>query len=325
MGSRVFLVAVTMSQEPAAAAPPGVASNLNNPSGNLHFWLNISQYLCIPIIAIFVFTRIYVKIFMLHQFYSEDWLCLISWILGTAWFALQIASADTGGGYHQWDVSKQNLVLFYKTNYAQMVLYGPMILMVKLSILFMLARFFDPYYKWVIFIYVFSALLTAYTIAATVSKICICQPISTFWYGVDVTHGRCLQQLEIFLTDTVVSVVSDIIILILPTALISKVNMAFKKKVRVALILAAGGLVCVVTIVRLVWVVIYRNSADKTWTIKRIDVVTNAEIAVGIICACLPSVAILVARVNKFVSARYGLGVAKSSTSSRSPMWTRKP
>jgi hypothetical protein len=188
-----------------------------------------------------------------------------------------------------------------------MVMYGPLILAVKLSILFMLARFFAPYQKWVIFIYAFSVLLTAYTIAAAIAKICICQPIGTFWYGIDVTHGRCLRQLEIVLTDTIVSVVSDMMILILPMVLISKLNISFKKKLRVTLVLTAGGLVCVVTIIRLVWVVIYQNSADKTWSITRIDLLANAEIAVGIICACLPPVAILVAHVSKFVRTRFGL------------------
>lgn len=217
-----------------------------------------------------------------------------------------------------------DLTLF-QTNYAQMVMYGPMILAVKLSILFMLARFFAPYRNWIIFIYIFSALLTAYTIAATIAKICICQPISTFWYGIDVTHGRCLRQLEIFLTDTIISVVSDLMILILPMVLISKLNMSFKKKLRVTLVLAAGGLVCVVTIIRLVWVVVYQNSTDKTWSIKRIDLVTNAEIAVGIICACLPAVAILTAHVSKFVRTRFGLSVSSLSNSSKSLKWAKKP
>jgi hypothetical protein len=201
-----------------------------------------------------------------------------------------------------------------------MVIYGPLILAVKLSILWMLARFFDPYQRWVTFIYVFSGVLAAYTIAATIAKVCICQPIDTFWYGLDVTHGRCLRQLEIFLTDTVVSVVSDLIILILPIVLISKLNMSIKKKVKVTCVLAAGGLVCLVTVIRLAWVVVYRDSTDKTWTIKRIDMIAEAEIAVGIICACLPAVAILPAQVVRYIRGRCGLSVpSDNSTTTRSP------
>jgi len=194
---------------------------------------------------------------------------------------------------------------FWKINYAQMVMYGPLVLAVKLSILLMLARFFAPFRKMVSFIYAFSWFLVAYTIAATIAKICICKPISTFWLGIDVTHGKCLKQLEIFLTDTIVSVISDLMILMLPVALVRMLSMSFKKKLRVIMVLAAGGLACIASIVRLVWVIAYINSPDKTWSIKRIELLTNAEVAVGIICACLPAITVLASRVHSYTHERF--------------------
>jgi hypothetical protein len=61
-----------MSQEGAAPPPPGVEPNFDNPSGGVHFWLIFAQFLCIPIVTVFVALRIYVKIFMQHEFYLED-------------------------------------------------------------------------------------------------------------------------------------------------------------------------------------------------------------------------------------------------------------
>jgi hypothetical protein len=186
-----------------------------------------------------------------------------------------------------------------------MVMYSPMVLAIKLSILLMLIRFFAPFRKMVIFIYAFIGFLVAYTIAATISKICICMPISTFWLGKGVTHGKCLVQLDIFLTDTVISVVSDLMILMLPVALVSMLKMPFKKKLKVTMILAAGGLACIATIVRLVWVIHYRMSPDLTWSIKRIDLLTNIEITIGICCACLPAIGHLATRVNRYTFERF--------------------
>lgn len=114
-----------MSREPAATPPPGEVPNLVNPSSTVHAWVSVTQYLCIPIVTIFVVMRMYVKI-LLHEFYFEDCtsppfrcsvnlltcsgMCLISWvdafkpllwckymltmnqILATASFALMIAS-----------------------------------------------------------------------------------------------------------------------------------------------------------------------------------------------------------------------------------------
>lgn len=168
-----------------------------------------------------------------------------------------------------------------------MVIYGPLILAIKLSILSILVRFFTPYRKWVLCLYVFSGFLTAYTIAITTVKICICHPISIVWYGVDITHGTCLRQPDIFIVDASINVVTDLVILTLPILLIYKMNIPLNKKLRVIIVLSAGGLVCSVTIVRLIWIIMYRNATDRTWSTKRLDLITNPEISLGIICACL--------------------------------------
>jgi hypothetical protein len=118
-----------------------------------------------------------------------------------------------------------------------MVIYSPLVFAIKLSILFVIVRIFAPYRKVVIFIYVFLSVLLAYTIAATIAKICICTPIDSFWLGTDVTHGHCLKQLEIFLTDSVISMVSDMTILILPLTLIWGLQMSKTKKLRVTILI----------------------------------------------------------------------------------------
>lgn len=158
----------------------------------------------------------------------------------------------------------------------------------------MLARLFAAYRRWVAFIHIFSAVLVAYTISTFVVKIRICNPIDTYWLGPEATNGTCLNVLLVFLADTTFSVVTDLVIIALPITLISLLHLSLMKKLRVIFLLAAGGLVCIVTIVRLVWVIIYQDSVDRTWTTTRTDLVTCAEIAVGIICACVPSIYFLV-------------------------------
>lgn len=233
---------------------------------------------------------------MRHVFYIEDWLCIISWILAMTWFSLQITAASNGGGYHQWDITEDGIVRFLKTTYIINVLYSPLIFTVKLSILFMLARFFALYRAWVIFIHIFIAVLAAYTVGATIVKINICKPIDAYWHGTDATNGTCLDILKVFLSDTVFSVITDLTLFALPMTLISVLHLPLIKKLKIIVVLAAGGLVCVVTILRLVWVILYRNSADETWTTERTDMITCAEIAVGIICACLPDINFLVTK-----------------------------
>ncbi|KAF7588401.1 hypothetical protein BBP40_005730 [Aspergillus hancockii] len=302
-----------MPQEPAAPPPPGVIPDFSNPSGGIHPWLLVTPSICLPVVTCVVAMRLYVKLFMRHEFYLEDYAssCIVDYtdldprndVVFTAdrvyvseksvsvqpKLTLVPSAAYGGGGYHQWDIAQDDII-----SYIINVLYSPLIFTVKLSILFMLARFFAPYQLWVTLIYVLCAVLAAYTIAATVVKTRICMPISAFWRGLEAANGTCLNVLKVFLSDTIFSVITDLTILALPMALIPVLHLTPLKKLRVIAVLAAGGLACVVTIVRLVWVILYQNSTDRTWTTKRTDLVTCAEIALGIICACLPAVNFLV-------------------------------
>lgn len=96
--------------------------------------------------------------------------------------------------------------------------------------------------------------MLAYYIPAVIVKIRICSPITKFWdQRID---GTCLDQTSIILADSVVSVVSDMIVLILPLLLNLTLQISTKRKMRVMAILGAGGLAVVASIIRLALIVI---------------------------------------------------------------------
>ena len=111
--------------------------------------------------------------------------------------------------------------------------------------------------------------MLAYYIPAVIVKIRICDPISKFW--APDTAGSCLDQTSIILADAVVSVVSDIAILILPLPLTLGLQLPLKKKLRVIGILGAGGLACASSVVRLVLIVVTGQSKDATLAFMRIN------------------------------------------------------
>lgn len=229
-----------------------------------------------------------------------------------------------------------------------MVMYGPTAYLTKLSLLWIIARVFSPYRKTVIFIYVFLGIMLAYYIPAVIVKIRICDPIAKFW--APDTPGSCLDQTSIILADAVVSVVSDMAILILPLPLTVGLQLPLKKKMRVMVVLGAGGLACASSIVRLILIILTGQSQDGTLAFMRINmfgydyslnwislyhladdffVVRNAEITIGVICACLPALSALISRThreytsNKYSShkntqtSQYELSKVKNSRPSR--------
>lgn len=150
-----------------------------------------------------------------------------------------------------------------------MVMYGPTAFITKVCLLWIMTRVFSPFRKTVIFIYVFMAIMLGYYIPAVIVKIRICGPISRFWD--DSVEGSCLDQTSIILADAVVSVVSDMIVLILPLPLTMTLQMSKKKKLRVMALLGAGGLAVAASIIRLALIVATGQSKDSTFAFMRIN------------------------------------------------------
>lgn len=168
-----------------------------------------------------------------------------------------------GGGYHISDVSPSNQVIFRKFCYIATVLYCPMALLTKIALLSILIRIFAPYKTKILFIYVFLAALTIYYTIAEIIKIRMCEPVPEYWLRND-PNAKCLNQSAALVADSVISMVSDILILTLPLPLTWSLQMSRNKKLRVVGMLSAGGLATAFSIYRLVLVLRDGDSGDMT-------------------------------------------------------------
>ncbi|PGG99029.1 hypothetical protein AJ80_09419 [Polytolypa hystricis UAMH7299] len=291
-----------LSVEPGLNPPPGITSNFENPERSLNQWNIVTQALCISLTTVFFALRMYTRKCIHGNFNREDWTCALAWLLGIGYSCTAIMMGEYGGGIHQWDVPRSKVIPFNKTVYGTMVLYGPTAFLTKVSILLILTRVFTPYNKMVIFIYTFFGLLLAYYIPAIIIKIRICSPISHFWLG-DLSDGTCLNEGAIIIADAIISVISDLIILVLPLFLTQSLQMPVKKRVRIICILGAGGLACASSIVRLVLIIQTVGNKDQTFSFVRVNVWGNAEVSIGIVCACLPALAAFINRISQGLAA----------------------
>jgi hypothetical protein len=170
-----------------------------------------------------------------------------------------------GGGYHIWDVSDLEQIQFKKFCYIATILYCPMALFVKIALLSILTRIFAPYRGKVWFIYTFLGCLCTYYTVALIVKIRMCNPVPYYWLGATLPGGgTCLDQTAALIADSVISLVSDIIILILPLPLTWSLQMSRNKKLRVIGLLSAGGLATAFSLYRLVLVLKRGQSEDQS-------------------------------------------------------------
>lgn len=183
--------------------------------------------------------------------------CYTSHILPTIY--LPVLVGEHGGGYPFNELDAKEQIAFKKFCYIATILYCPMALFVKIALLAILTRIFAPFRGKVWFIYIFLGCLCFYYTVALIVKIRICAPIPRYWLG-DQVEGSCLDQTAALIADSVISVVSDLIILILPLPLTWSLQMSRNKKLRVIGLLSAGGLATGFSLYRLVMVL--QGSSD---------------------------------------------------------------
>ncbi|KAL4865003.1 hypothetical protein BDV12DRAFT_156635 [Aspergillus spectabilis] len=256
----------------------------------------VTQCLCIPIVSIFVILRFSIRAWYKQWAPIEDWTCLIAYLLFMGYCGIAIVVGNYGGGYHYYEVSDEHLVLFRKFCYVATVLYCPMALLVKIALLSILIRIFAPYKSKIRFIYGFLGALAVYYIIAEIVKIRMCDPVPAYW-TLD-PNASCLDQQAALIADSVISVVSDVLILVLPLPLTWSLQMSRNKKLRVIGLLSAGGLATAFSIYRLVLVLRDGRSPDMTIVFTCVILSGNAEGGMGLICACLPSINILIRKVR---------------------------
>lgn len=142
------------------------------------------------------------------------------------------------------------------------MIYVPMILLVKTSLIYTLIRLWSPYRAKVVSLYIFLAIIVAYYIIILFVKVFSCAPIRLLWEVNDLA-GSCLNRSAIIIADSVTSVTTDLAILTFPIALTWGLQMAVSKKLHVIVILGAGGTAIAFSIYRLVLAVHYRDASFR--------------------------------------------------------------
>ncbi|PYH37908.1 uncharacterized protein BO87DRAFT_422765 [Aspergillus neoniger CBS 115656] len=190
--------------------------------------------------------------------------------------------------------------IVYKLFYTLTIIYVPMALLAKLTLLTILARLFILRRSQTLTVYLTITLTTIYYITIFFIKIFICNPVSTFWTSPNNPHNpNCLSEGAVFLADAIMSVITDLAILLLPIGLMFPLRLGVVKKVKVGAMLGCGGLAVGFSIYRVVLVVgVGVGGLGNSEVYARILLSGNAEGGFGLICSCIPALHILVSRVK---------------------------
>ncbi|EGY14297.1 hypothetical protein VD0002_g2084 [Verticillium dahliae] len=294
-----------MSYPGAAPPPAGVVADVDNPQDVLRTVTYVTQGLTVFFSTLFIAARLYSKTKVMGGIVSwDDYATYTSWVLMIGYCITACFMTYHGAGLNQWDVRVEDIQSFFKSSYAATIFYAPMALTVKLALMLIILRVFGSVHKKVMIgMYAFIGMIVIYYGLGIFIKIFVCWPISAYWHG---HMENCLDQSAIITADAIISVLSDLVILLLPLPLTWSLQLPRKKRLRVIGMLCAGGVATGFSVYRLILILKDGKSSNQTIVFTKVVLSGNAEAGIGLICACLPAINALWTRKIKSSSAYAG-------------------
>ncbi|KAJ5999785.1 hypothetical protein N7481_000194 [Penicillium waksmanii] len=258
-------------------------------NGNSLFLINYAtQILCFVVVTPLVWLRIFVRWRLKPALGIDDAACVIGWVLFMGYCANALIYGFLGCTVQPSELSHAS-----KVSYVATAIYAPTALFVKSSLIYVLIRVFQPFYTGMIALYCLLGVTVGYYVIITFIKIFICNPVSAYWRQSESQNATCLSQPGVIIADSIISFLTDIAIFAFPVALTWTLQMPIWKKIRVVFLLGLGGIAVAFSLFRLVIGVHEKNRPHETTIYMRSILTANAEIGLGLVCACLPALNVL--------------------------------
>ncbi|KAK3201487.1 hypothetical protein GRF29_185g1119024 [Pseudopithomyces chartarum] len=218
------------------------------------------------------------------------------YVLNAILFACCMRMSYTGLGKDMWNVPEGNitttLLFFWISEYIYFATIG----LVKTSFLIFYLQIF-PLKQFRTVVWTCIVLNLTATLACSIAAIFVCSPISFAWTQWDGEHkGHCVSNNNLAFAHAGIGIVMDFVTLALPITQIWNLHMSTKKKLGVLLMFSVGAFVTIISILRLRSLVHFAKTQNMTWDYLEASLWSLLEVQVGIICACLPSIRLGLAR-----------------------------
>ncbi|EUC28265.1 hypothetical protein COCCADRAFT_30444 [Bipolaris zeicola 26-R-13] len=260
--------------------------------------VRVSNIIIAVLTAAFGLTRLFYRgFFSGGEFAYDDW-CVVAALISGAPSVIIIdrAVVPNGLGRDIWTVHPDQITEFAKYLFGLEVLYFFHIALLKLMLLFFFLRIF-PKQSIKRIIWATIVFTCLYAIAFITASIFQCRPISYNWWKWDGEHqGQCININALAWSNAIISIITDIWMLAVPLWEVFQLQLSWRKKLSVAIMFCVGTFVTVISVLRLRSLVTFAASSNPTW--DQVDVITwsNLELNIGIMCANLPTLRVILVR-----------------------------
>ncbi|RJE23759.1 hypothetical protein PHISCL_03899 [Aspergillus sclerotialis] len=217
----------------------------------------------------------------------DDWVIAASVIPLTGLLVSSLVGGRYGLGKHVWSFTIEDVVNMRKDLFAYIFVYLPVLSIVKIG----LVLFYRRIFRMNVMMWICLALSAGYPIGTIIAFLCAPRPPSYFWKQfIDPTGGSYAYDLyKFYIGNAAANVFIDVLIFIVPIPIVWKLQLKTFRKILVCSIFLLGVFATVASIVRIYYMTFLNTDPDITWIMGDVFVWSTIEPAMGILCACLPT------------------------------------
>ncbi|KAF1979374.1 hypothetical protein BU23DRAFT_563564 [Bimuria novae-zelandiae CBS 107.79] len=236
---------------------------------------------------LFLIQRLYTKIALMKSFQLEDALVIVAWVfcLGTQ-ICLFLGHSQGAFGRHAWEIRIEQYTYFSRLVLIATLLYLIGTAAAKCSLALFYRRLnpskvFQGSVWFTLFV-----CLGAY-ISIFFSLLFACKPIAASWDPLLLPTAECLNRGSIYITQAVIGIVTDVLLLALPIPTLLKLQINTRKKIGPMGIFATGSITTVISVVRLIILMPALTTAGQSWLIGEGGMWIDVEANLLIMCCYL--------------------------------------
>ncbi|OTB06303.1 hypothetical protein M426DRAFT_319043 [Hypoxylon sp. CI-4A] len=276
----------------ATPSPEQIADMMAHASDNVRPNIIACVAICAFLAVVFVATRLFARYLHGNTLLLADYLIIFALGLYIPFCVALALCTNSGLGKHAIFVTDARLLQIYFI--SSEVIYSVVIVTIKWSILAFYRRIFpQPWFRWAL--YGVAAFMGAWMFTTVFAIIFQCIPIEFNW-DTTIDGAHCINIGQMALATSILNVLTDVAILILPLPLVWKLNVSRQRRWGLIFLFALGGGACVVGITRAGYIGKLNATVDPTWDNVPAAYLSAVEVLAGFLVSCIPSYPVLFRR-----------------------------
>ncbi|KAI0854946.1 hypothetical protein F4860DRAFT_520329 [Xylaria cubensis] len=278
--------------------PPGVIPNFVDPVSRAPV-IREGIYSILAIMIVFVLLRLYSRTRLARCFGWDDYLCIISaaCIFIIAYSGVVLSFIGNPEGRHGWDIPLAVVSVdhtWLNSTFASLLLYTTAYMFTKITLLVLYLRLFETRFGARFAIWLGIIVTILFYTSTFFAYIGLCARAGMpIWESIREPH--CSNgNLAISKAQGWYSLISDTYILIIPISPVWRLTLNLKRKLGVMAIFLTGLGATIISAVALSKrYESVKDGAERTWTNSIVFLYVTLEVAIGLICGCMPVIASL--------------------------------